>query len=301
MRKIGSKGAIPEQIPVNFIILFAMFAMGAAILLLMIGRWVDITGIKYKFETQRNAMNLLQLLVSNSPVVKTDPANVPLKLVLDAEKLSEYQADAGIGTETPSPQRDTWEKCCDFLDFDYNFTVRNLVTGENRTIGNLIFNTLSDCYPQRVKSVADIPVVIDEDGRRDYGVAEIEMIRTPLSELSFWLSQAFVRASWDKYWEVYAGEEKYFVKIPLDPEIKCVGILPVDNNYMRVCVYLTDDRYACKMFVIDNDIVVNGRFQQDWNHKTTGDCFDVLITVERVGDPPQGHVKIFYPGDCSEE
>jgi len=194
MRKIGSKGSIPEQIPVNFIIILAMFAVGAAVMLLMIGRWLDITGVKYKFETQRNAMSLLQLIVSNSHIVKTDSQNVPLKLIIDSEKLSEYENKAGIGTESPSQEREIWEKCCDFLDFDYNFTVHNLVTGENRTIGNLIFSR-SDCYPQRVKGFADLPIVVDENGRRDAGVAVVEMVRTPLSELSFWLSQAFVRAS----------------------------------------------------------------------------------------------------------
>ncbi len=235
-------------------------------------------------------MNLLQLLVSNSPVVKKDPVDEPLKLVLDAEKLDEYQTNAGIGTESPSSQRYTWEECCDFLDFDYNFTVHNLVTDENWTIGNLIFNPLSECYPQRVKGFADLPVVIHEDGRRDAGVAVIEMIRTPLSELSFWLSQAFTRASWDEYWEIYS-EEPYFVKIPLDPEIKCIKILPEDENenYMRVCVILDDGREACKMFFYDDDV----DFEQDKDHTFTGDCFDASILVEET------YVKITYPGDCS--
>jgi len=206
--KIGSKGQIPEQIPVNFILLLAMFAVGAAVLLLMAGKWLDITGYKYKMETQRNAMNLLQLIVSNSPIVKRDLSNEPIKLVLDAHELDDYQNRAGIGTESPSDERKKWEMCCDFLDFDYNFTVHNLETKENRTIGNLIFNPLSDCYPLRVIGFADIPIVIDVDGRNHPAVATIEMTRTPLSELSFWLSQAFVRASWDVYWDVYQGSEK---------------------------------------------------------------------------------------------
>jgi len=295
MYRIGSKGAIPEQIPVNFIILLAMFAVGAAVLLLMIGRWLDMEGIKYKMETQRNAMNIMQILVSNSPVVKRDSSNVPMKLTLDGEELDRYQINAGIGTEvvTPDSERDIWEKCCDFLDFDYSFTVRDLETDEEWTISNLIFKQDSVCYPQRVRGFVDLPVVIYKDGRRDPGVAVVEMIRTPLSELSFRLSQAFLRASWDKYWEVYS-DQPYYVKIPLDPEIDCVRLVETDcsDNYGRVCVRLTDGREACKMFVCENG--VNGvTFDQNSNYDFTGSCFDVSITVRR------GEVSIIYPGVCS--
>jgi hypothetical protein len=296
MRSIGKRGTVPEQIPVSFILILAMFALGAAILLLMIGRWLDITGIKYKFETQRNAINLLQMLVSNSPVVKRDSANMPLKLVLDGEKLNEYQNNAGIGMENIVPwgDRDVWERCCDFLDFDYNFTVHNIITSENFTIGNMIYNQLSDCYPQRVIGISDIPIVIDKNGRGDAGVATIKMIRTPLSELSFWLSQAFVRASWEEYWSVYSKESDYYVKIPLDPEINCVIIDSNDcvNNYGRVCVVIkeySNYRESCKMFTCDNSVT----FTTDWNHPTTGGCFDVLIRSQEDG------VNIFYPGVCT--
>jgi hypothetical protein len=302
MRKIGSKGAVPEQIPINFILILAMFALGAAIMLLMIGRWLDITGIKYKFETQRNAMNLLQTIVSNSPVVKRDSENMPLKLILDGEKLAEYQNTAGIGAEdvVPWSNRDVWEKCCDFSDFDYNFTVYNLVTGENFTIGNLIYKNISDCYPQRVIGFSDIPIVVDNSGRNDAGVATIKMIRTPLSELSFWLSQAFVRASWKEYWNFYSKESEYYVKIPLDPEISCVrfidanndGVIDKDdcvNSYGRVCVNLTDGRESCKMFVCNDGVT----FTTDWDHTAIGDCFEVLITTQKDS------VNIFYPGVCA--
>jgi hypothetical protein len=302
MRKIGTKGAVPEQIPVNFILILAMFALGAAIMLLMIGRWLDITGVKYKFETQRNTMNLLQLLVTNSPVVKRDSTGTPLKLVLDEEKLTEYNnfASIGMGNVVPWSDRDVWERCCDFLDFDYNFTVHNVMTGENFTIGNLIYNQLSSCYPQRVVGVSDLPIVIDDVGRNDAGIATVKMIRTPLSELSFWLSQAFIRASWEKYWSVYSKEAEYYVKIPLDPEINCVEFIDFNgdsiidindcvNNYGRVCVILKDGRESCKMFVCDNSVT----FTTDWNHPNIGTCFGVLITSEK------GSVKIFYPGVCT--
>lgn len=300
--KIGSKGY--EQIPVNFVILLAIFAMGAAVFLLMIGKWLDVTGIKYKFETQRNAMSLSHLIVANSPIVKRDSNNEPLKLILDGEKLDEYENTADIGKETlvPGSNRDIWERCCDFMNFDYNLTVHDIVTGENWTMGNLIFDQLSDCYHKRVRGFSDLPVVIENDGRKDAGVAIVDMSSTPVSDLSYWLSQSFLRASWNEYWSVYSGESEYIVKVPLDGEIGCIKFIdtnPADthadciNNYGRVCVILNDGRESCKNYVCDSSIV----FNQNGAHSFMGDCFDVIITSER-GSP--NSVNIFYPGDCSE-
>jgi len=287
------------ELPVmSFVILLCLFAIIAAMMIMIMGRWFDLTGTKYTLITQRNAMDLIQLIVTNSPLVERDPSGEPMKLVLNATQLDVYESKAGIGIRdiSSSSEREIWEKCCDFLDFDYNFTVHDLVTSKNRTIANLIFERGSTCYPSRILGVGDVPVVIDEDGKRNAGVAVVTMMRTPLSDLSFWLSQAFLRASWGDYWTVFSSEESYTVTVPLDPEVKCVNISDYNDNYKRICVKLIDDREACKSFYYDKNIEETGNFFLYGDNKmTSGQCFNVVILTKR------NYVSIFYPGLYGDE
>jgi hypothetical protein len=328
-----SKGI--EQIPMHFVLIFVMLAILGAIIYMLLLRWLDLTGFKYELVTQRNALDLMQLITTNSPIVKRNPDGEPIKLVLDKAQLDSYATNANIGTETPSEQRQKWEACCDFLDFDYELTIHKLkeegediVEDESWTISNLIFDRSSDCYVTGINGIADLPVVIDEDGERDPGVAILRMTRSPAADLSFWLSQALLRAEWKDYWEIFASdcEENdeddlkictYEIKIPLDPEVKCVKI---DKNNKRVCIYLREDRCTgdpgCKYFSYTNiDSCENNNANLDcsWisekkgvckdfvgksnmldlsngNNRMGENCYYILIKIER------GKVSVAYPG-----
>ena len=311
-----------EQIPMNFVIILAMFAIGAGLMLLLMGRWLDLTGLKYELVTQRNALDLSQLIVSSSPIVKRDSSGEPIKLILDSVELDNYGNNANRGTENPSEQRENWEKCCDFLDFDYNLTIHkfkkegdDLVVDRSWSISNLIFDPTSDCYIPRIMGIGDLPVAIQENGEMHPGTAILTMTRTPLSDLSFWLSQSFVRASWEDYWKIFPsrGDERYDLTIPLDPEIECIKIFSIgEENYQRVCIYLREDRCSgelgCKNHMTPEDCSKEtGCHWVDWtesacknfvyestsdsgepvtfvknNDNMMGDgCFNVDLTVER--------------------
>jgi len=272
--------------PTTLLLLVILFAAGTAVMLVIMGKWLDLTGYRYKMETQRNVMNLVQLITSNSPVVKK-VTDQPEKLILDANKLDEYENNAKMGMQDLTDQREEWERCCDFLDFDHNFTVHDLVTGGNWTIGNLIFKENSGCYPRRVRGYADLPVVVSQGGDNQPSVAIVRAQKTPLSDLSFWLSMAFVRAYWDDYWLLFPDDDEYTVYVQLDPEIRRVTIHDVDDNHKRVCTHLNNDDdvdtieiIVCKNFIFkektseNNDIVfVPTTFTPSDN------CMDVLIQV----------------------
>jgi len=236
--------------PTTFLLLIILFAIGTAVMLITMGKWLDLTGVRYKMDTQRNAMNLIQLIVSNSPIVSVD--GQPKKIILDANELDNYEMDASIGDENPSDRRKEWEECCDFLNFDNNFTVHDVVTDREWTIGNLFFKVNSDCYPDRKSGFADLPVVISTGSENHHGSAVLELMQTPLSDLSFWLSHSFMRAHWDDYWELFPEEKTYSVNIPLDPEIIEVSI---DETNQRICTHVdkngdgNEDIVICKNFV----------------------------------------------------
>lgn len=288
--------------PSTLLLLLILFAAGTAVMLIIMGKWLDLTGYRYKIETQRNAMNLAQLIVTNSPVVKIDNGQ-PNKLILDADKLDEYEKYAKIGwsPNDMTPERTNWENCCDFLDSDHNFTVHDVVTGKNWTMGNLVFNTNSNCYSERVVGFADLPVVISKDGDNHPGVAVVELMETPLSDLSFWLSQAFIRAYWDDYWNLFPEANEYDVSVPLDPEIRSVSIY---ENQKRICTNLDKngdnivDTVVCKNFVYYTSTSSGSSitFTKDPSLIYTGSCLNVGIKVTRDRTTGKSIVSIIYPG-----
>jgi len=227
------------------------FAVGAAVILLMIGKWLDISGLRYKMDTQRNALNLLQLIVSSSPIVQEDPSGEPKKLILDKDKLEKYEIIDLYGEPNSPPYpyvdplRDEWLSCCDFLSYDQKLTITDLVTNEVWAIGDISIKTESKCYPKRTIGYTDMPVVIFNGTNYNHGVANLTLQKTPLSEFSFWLSQAFIRASWDGYWGMV--NESYNVTIPLDTD----NIELVEIRDDRVCMKLRPptSKITCKPFV----------------------------------------------------
>ncbi len=290
-----------ELVPSTFVLILVVVAAAAAVTLILMGKWLQIVGFRYKMETQRNAMNLIQLIVTNSPIVEKK-GDEPYKLVIDADKLDEYSTNFRVtDTSSPSNEHETWQECCDFLDYDYNLTVIRINTtdpdkSKEWEFGNLFFREDSECYPTVVKGFADIPVVISDNGEYKPGLAYVEMMRTPLSGLSFWLSQAFVRASWDKYYSIFTREDEYEVNIPLDPEIKEVFI---DENKRRICACINktcSDSNAiivCKKFFMDNAITFK---RCEISPQST--CFPAKVTVKKN---PRC-VGIIYPGSggCEE-
>jgi len=293
MKSLNKNGL--EIVPSTFILLLVVIAAGAAVMLILMGKWLDIVGFRYKMETQRNAMNLIQLIVTNSPIVEKEIE--PNKIIIDSESLDSYETNFEVkNPSNPSQEHIDWEGCCDFLDFDHNLTVIDIgdpdIPDDDITskFGNLIFKEESECYPNRIRGFADLPVVVQSNGEYNPGLAYVEVMKTPLSELSFWLSQAFMRTSWDKYWDVFSEEESYSVSIVLDPEIKQVFI---DEVKKRICVcvdYECSDprsKIACKEFFYDENV----EFKKYESSPAT-DCYYAKILMKK--EP--GCIGIYYPG-----
>jgi len=211
------------SLPIIFFLLIS-FAVGTAIIMFMVSQWLDLTGLRYKMESQRNAINLLQLIVSTSPIVHRDPYFEPSKIILDADQLEKYD---GFDMYDQANFGDEWYECCMFPDYDYEINVIDLSPGGSTWHISPIppFKTNSECYPKRIKSYVDMPVVIYKEGEYHPGFINITLTKTPLSDLTSWLSQALVRASWDSYEKLFSGEEggteaEFEIKVRLDPEIE---------------------------------------------------------------------------------
>jgi len=225
------------------------FAVITASMLLVTGRWVDIQGFRYKLDAQRYAMDLLNLILSNSPLVERYESE-PLRLVLNKEKLDTYARGVNsYGSENPGEKRTFWEKNFDPLEFDYNFTVVDLENGNYWTISNLYFDLNSECYPEsmRVSAGVDLPVVISYGKEKHPGKASLYLQKTPLSELTFLVSQAMYRAK--------KSDEKFLRGLRIDKRNVKDIIFIKDQN--RVCMDVDLDgilKRVCKYYYKEEGI-----------------------------------------------
>ena len=218
-----------------------MVAIGVAIIFLFFGKFVDVKVMKFELEEAREALNLLQTISTSSDLLVKDSNKQPIKLMFDKKILDEYNS------KSPNEGIFYEEKCCNAIEYDYNLEFTDLKTDDKWSYGNLKFDLSSECYSvvslnQKVKT--QMPVNICEDGKCDFATASIELARTPLSELAFWISQVCLR------------QESVIKTIPFDQN--SVKGIKIDTDKKEVCVSLNTGDVICKKIYCGTGIQVEG-------------------------------------------
>ncbi len=232
-------------------ILFAIIAGAAfaAVLLFVTAKFLDIQGYRYQLDAQRYAIDILNLIISNSPIVERFPNEEPNRIILSSEKLDEYEwkpwdpcCDSSMVDS--NTRRKYWEKNFEVLEFEYHLTVEDLVNKMSWTISNLYFNE-TECYHRtmRVSARADVPVAISYGKEKHPGKATLTLKKTPLSQLAFFLSEAFLRAEEAKNFE----DRNYVREVVIDKDY----ITRVSVNGNRICIHAKvgdSTKPICKYF-----------------------------------------------------
>jgi hypothetical protein len=216
------------------------YAFLLGMLLFVLDRYLDMRVVSYTADAQRQANNLLNYLLNNRIITKE-------KLIIDKSKLRDYaEAEWFSYPMSNYIERDTWEKNCEIPEYDYNFSVKGF-NGEKYQFGNLIFNMGDKCYfeYQKIKGYIEMPISVYDSNYNSYepGIASLTLMKTPLAEISFWISQSSLRLE-----EGYDDEVLKSVRV--GPEVKSINI---DRNgiiCMRVNSYST---LACKRFYVNSD------------------------------------------------
>ncbi len=175
---------------VNYAILVAVVA---GVLLMVTGKFLDLTVERQTSTQTRATINILQKVVSEGDFLMTNSVGERLKLMVDRTKLAASNL----------------EDCCQSLQYDYRFSVGQYKGEKDRkTIeigaisgpltnydGELDYDRGSHCYYDfgvGRKSAADVPVnICDGDPNKcEQGVAQLETENSPLSELAYWITQA---------------------------------------------------------------------------------------------------------------
>lgn len=227
------------------ILVFVGIAFFVAVIVLILNKYLDLRVVAYTADASRQATNLIHSILASNCT-----GAVEKKLVLDFYRLKEVPLDE-----------------CENLEYDYNFSVTRIGDGYSKKIEKLVFNFDDQCYLsyQRIKGYVEMPVVLHyeptrEEGNYRAGIAKLTLMKTPLSELAFWISQASLR--------IKEGHDEEIIKsIRVGPEVIRIKIengkicMNVKNVPNEVCkqLFLDSTAKVCRRKV-SVDVILDPKF-----------------------------------------
>lgn len=284
---------------VNYAILIAVTV---AIILMITGKFIDLSVERQTSVQSRATINLLQSIVTDSPFLMKDSQGNKLKLMIDKD---EYDK-SGPASLT---------ECCDSVQYGYRFGVGKNPDSESRI--NIPSSEIkhnyqsgtgkledegSFCYTGftlNVKSAANVPVnICHEDlNNCEQGSAYIETVNSPLAELSYWITQAC------------SSEFDLSKRIPLsEKDYKNGNSIEINNNDKTVCFADTCKKFSCDKIVdADRPELVDSSLQYQKVPRTLGTESCHFAKVVREGGvislleafPPESKKEIPKPEQLS--
>lgn len=216
------------------------YAFLIAVIILFLDKYLDLKVIAYTADASRQATNLLHSILTSGCT-----GAVEEKLVLDLYKLNSFESDK-------------WSNC-ENLEYDYNFFV-SVIDGDEPylVVEKLVFETDNLCYLsyQRIKGYAEMPIVLYNDWENPPldepvyrpGIASLTLMKTPLSELAFWVSQASLR--------IKEGHDEGLLKsIRVGPEVRSMDVhVDEDGNVNEICMGVTGGDHVCKQVFMEHGV-----------------------------------------------
>lgn len=248
------------------------YAILLGILLFVLDRYLDMRVVSYTADAQRHATNLLNLIL-NSGITKE-------KLIIDESKFRDYYESDWYSYLMSDRNRKEWEENYEIVEYDYNFSVKEF-GAEKHEFGNLIFNMDDSCYfdYQRIRGYAEMPVSVYYKSGDVYnpGIANLTLMKTPLSELSFWISQSALRLE-------KGYDEEVLKSIRTGPEVTSIAFKKETDNTNIICMSI-NNKWACKQFYPGSSNVricnSNELISDKYAAESPSDCEDLSVGVKQ--------------------
>jgi hypothetical protein len=299
---------------VNYLIITAIIAV---FVLAATGKFLDLSVERQSSVQTRSTINLLQKIVTDGPILVKDPAGGDRKIAIDLDRLEK------IGPDDLST-------CCDSIQFDYQLDVGivkedsdssggkgvavtpNYVIQTAKRVGSVKnyepkpgqgptdYDIGNQCYYEfgiGQKRAATLPVNIckNVDGVTfcGQGIARLETTDSPLSQLSYWLTQV-CNSQYDTQKRIPLSKSDYVTGLDLSIE--------EDEKGKKVCL-----KGLCKRFVCN--LPVSNRVDSTLLNNNVGSLFSChFAVVEKKGnkmtlyegyEQPEGEIKAtkFPPND----
>jgi len=225
----------------SLIMIIVGYAFLIGMLLFILDRYLDMRVVSYTADAQRHANNLLHLVLNSKLITKE-------KLIIDKNELDKYNENKWFSYPMNSYRKE-WEDNNEIMEYDYNFSVSEF-GGDIHQFGNLIFNMNNPCYfdYQRIKGYTEMPVsVYHVNGDYRPGIANLILMKTPLAELCFWVSQSSLRLE-----EGY--DDEILKSIRVGNEVTSIKFNKESDNTGLICMNL-NGKWACKHFYFESSPV----------------------------------------------
>lgn len=227
-------------------------------------KYLDLRVTSYTIDSSRHAINLMHLLLTNSLLLEQSPNEIQ-KLVLSNARIVDYNSGWFTDQEDILGKRMSLSDCCEVLEYDYNFSTSvrtksggNWIWSKTAEFGNLVFDMESMCYMdyQRMKGYAEMPIVVWSKGNNGNiytpAIANLTLMKTPLSELAFWISQSSLRLN-EKY------DKSLIKEIRFGPEVEKIRIYEATLARGIICMFKRNSLHdkICKQFYYSGAVGMN--------------------------------------------
>lgn len=289
---------------VNYLIVTAIIAV---FVLAATGKFLDLSVERQSSVQTRATINVLQKIVTDGPILVKDPVGGDRKIMIDADKLG--SVDLSL--------------CCDSVQFDYQLDVGTTEGGGGSAItpqdtvqaakpivsarnyepkpgqGPTKFNIGDQCYYEfgiGSKRSATLPVnICRRDGGVTFcsqGIAALETTDSPLSQLSYWLTQV-CNSQYDTQKRIPLSKQDYVTGLDLSIE--------EDESGKKVCLKGVCKRFECQSSVdsrVDSALLNNRVAALFSCHFAVVEKKGGRMSIYEGFDEPKGEVEAddFPPG-----
>ena len=227
------------------VIMLLVVAFAAAFIFIITGKFLDLRAERVNVDMFRAMANMLNYLSTSSPILSNDAYGNIIKSIMNISRL-----ESTTNIEWYS------NDCCDINGFDYVYTVSKsdksynfsdvrIKNGINPAKYFPYFNQESHCYQLsnflKVNSIDNAVKICDSNDNCEFGTSSLTMARTPLSEITYWLSRACT-----------TGDQSFSKTILLDDEdVNHITLKTPVSGEGEVCMFLKNSPTICKKYSCD--------------------------------------------------
>jgi hypothetical protein len=272
--------------PIHYMIKFLLItAFLAAFIFIITGKFLDLKIERNKVDMFRTMVNFINYLSASSPLLIKDSNGNLFKSMINETKII-----------VDNFNNNDWfdSNCCDLNGFNYIYSIpaidkRNFSDVRSKKdpgINFPYFNPKSYCYQiagfLKTNSMDSLVNICKSKDDCKLGKAELTITKTPLSEITYWLSRA---CTTDKL-----GNFKKNILLDYND----VNYIDLDDNKKEVCIYFMNGQTICKKYACDKDVIKSNvdelsdddkkmlepKFYHSQDYSLSASCFSVRVRLE---------------------
>lgn len=188
----------------KFLIWATMISIAVFFMIFAVGNYLDFNLERWNYEEYGKGINLLHAISMQSSLVSR-VENVPMKSILEYDEL-ERMNDKNQELE-----------CCYYYDYDYSLDIQDLRIPDNKWKIGFSKDELEYIFQERIRCTGEgkpitmfsLPAVINYGDDKNPGMMNMELFKTPVSDIAYHISVACSKEDFEKNFYVYLMDNPY--------------------------------------------------------------------------------------------